>query len=233
MFRFDHLNFKTKKMKKIFTTILFTTLALANVNSFAQTAKKCKIKIQCSDPDAIITVNGNSAGNGMAKIVVLPNQSIKITAIKEGLFTKEVEYSNNGMTQIPKELQLKLEKDVAFEASVKTDIANVDINLVTKKGQLESWKAINSLITSYFDAVEVSDKDNFYLRTAWVATNQNSGMYRTRVIVKANGNENFFLKIVSEKSPVGTGIKEDEKFKEWDRVFRKYAKLVEEIQNRL
>jgi hypothetical protein len=137
------------------------------------------------------------------------------------------------MTKLPKAYYIELEKDAAFEASVKTDIANVDINIRPKKSQEESWKAINSLVLQYIDAIEVSDKENFYLRTAWVVNTYNSGVYRTRIIVKANGSDQFSLKIISEKAEVGASVKEDEKFTEWDRVLRKYSKVVEELQNRI
>jgi hypothetical protein len=124
-------------------------------------------------------------------------------------------------------------EDKAWNASVATDIANVDVNIVPKRSQADTWKAINAVVMQYFDAIEVSDKDNYYLRTAWVLVNEGSGTYRTRVIVKANGETNFSIKVVSESAPVGTSAKEDEKFKSWDRVFKKYANLVSEIQNRL
>lgn len=210
-------------------------LLLTISGCYAQKAKKVKMKIQCNEPDAVITINGQPAGNGSAIFKVLPDQTVKITAIKEGMFQQTIEYLNNGLTQIPKFLQLKLEKDAAFEASVQTDIANVDINLVPKKGQAEAWKSINSVIAQYFDAIEVSDKDNYYLRTAWVVDSKfNSGIIRTRVIVKANGSDNYSLKVVSEKSlDKKASAKDDEKFEPWNRVIRKYANLVAEIQNRL
>lgn len=158
---------------------------------------------------------------------------MKISASKEGFYAKSVEFCNNGFTKLPKAHYIELEQDLAFEASVKTDIANVDINIRPKKSQTESWKAINSLVLQYIDAIEISDKENFYLRTAWVASSFNSGLIRTRVIIKTNGPEQFTIKILSEKADPGASIKEDEKFKEWDRVLRKYSKIIEEIQNRL
>ena len=128
---------------------------------------------------------------------------------------------------------VELEQDAAYEASVKTDIANVDINIRPKKSQLDSWKAVNSLVLQYIDAIEISDKENFYLRTAWVANTYNSGIIRTRIIIKSAGPDQFSVKILSEKGEPGVSVKDDEKFKEWDRVLRKYSKIIEELQNRL
>jgi hypothetical protein len=158
---------------------------------------------------------------------------MKIAASKEGFYSKSVEFCNNGFTKLPKAYYIELENDEAYAASVKTDIANVDINLHLKKSQADSWRAINSLVLQYIDAIEISDKDNFYLRTAWVTNQYNSGMIRTRVIIKAPNAEQFVIKIISERADPGTSVKDDEKFKEWDRVLRKYSKLIEEAQSRL
>lgn len=50
---------------------------------------------------------------------------------------------------------------------------------------------------------------------------------------KSAGPEQFSVKILSEKGEPGVSVKDDEKFKEWDRVLRKYSKIIEELQNRL
>jgi hypothetical protein len=213
--------------------ILLLPVLVISLTAFGQKVRDEKIKVSCSAPDASITVNGKSAGNGGAEVKLLANSCMKISASKEGFYAKSVEFCNNGFTKLPKAHYIELEQDLAFEASVKTDIANVDINIRPKKSQTESWKAINSLVLQYIDAIEISDKENFYLRTAWVASSFNSGLIRTRVIIKTNGPEQFTIKILSEKADPGASIKEDEKFKEWDRVLRKYSKIIEEIQNRL
>lgn len=199
----------------------------------AQKVKTAEISVSASTPDAEITVNGKAAGNGGAKVKLLANSCMKISASKEGFYAKQVEFCNNGFTKLPKAHYIELETDAAFEGSVKTDIANVDINLRPKKSLNDSWKAINSLVLQYIDAIEISDKENFYLRTAWVAQTFNSGVIRTRVIIKASGSDQFVVKILSERAEPGSSVKDDEKFKEWDRVLRKYAKIIDELQTRL
>jgi len=221
------------KMKKIFTLCFLALLTFASFEASGQVAKKVSMKIQTSDPSAKIFVNGAPAGNGLATIKIFPNQTVEITTELGGWYSQRLVYQNNGFTKIPKVATIKMLEDKAWNASVATDIANVDVNIVPKRSQADTWKAINAVVMQYFDAIEVSDKDNYYLRTAWVLVNEGSGTYRTRVIVKANGETNFSIKVVSESAPVGTSAKEDEKFKSWDRVFKKYANLVSEIQNRL
>jgi hypothetical protein len=217
-------------MKKNGLMIMLVFLAFV---SFGQKVKDATITVTVSDPNAAITVNGKSAGKGGAKVKILGNSCIKISAQQEGKYAKSVEFCNNGLIKLPKAHYIELEKDEAYESSVATDIANVDINLRPKKSQTEVWKAINSVVLQYIDAIEVSDKDNMYLRTAWVSQNFNSGIVRTRIIVKTSGSEQFSLKLISEIAPPGTGIKEDEQFKSYDRVLRKYAKIIEELQGRL
>ena len=223
--------FNHTKILKIF--LLSSLLLTYFSNAEAQKVKDAKIKVTCSQPDATITVNGKSAGNGGADVKLLANSCMKISATKDGYYSKSVEFCNNGFTKLPKAHYIEMEADAAFEASVKTDVANVDINIRPKKSLIDSWKAVNSLVLQYIDAIEVSDKENFYLRTAWVASTFNSGIIRTRIIIKSAGNEQFIVKILSENAEPGASIKEDEKFKEWDRVLRKYSKIIEELQNRL
>jgi hypothetical protein len=211
--------------------LIFLSVFAFNTELLAQ--KKATMAISTNHADAQILVNGRSAGNGSAKVTLLPNVCTKISAKKEGLFVKEVEFCNTGLTKLPKAHYLELEKDAAFEASVQTDIANVDLNIRPKKSQDDSWKEINSLVLQYIDAIETSDKSNFYLRTAWVAQNFNSGIVRTRLIIKSAGNDQFSVKIISEFAPPGSSVKDDEKFTAWDRVLRKYAPVIEELQSRL
>lgn len=224
---------KQIKRSQIFKVIFYLVITACANNVFSQKVRDTKIKVSTSVPDASITVNGRAAGNGGAEVRLLSYSCMKISAQKEGFYAKSVEFCNNGNTKLPKAHYIELEQDAAFEASVKADIANVDINIRPKKSLLESWKAVNSLVLQYIDAIEVSDKENFYLRTAWVAATYNSGIIRTRVIIKANGADQFVIKILSEKAEPGSSVKDDEKFKEWDRVLRKYSKIIDELQNRL
>jgi hypothetical protein len=216
-------------MKYVFFTLGMILAICAN----AQKASNVTLLITTSKPEASITVNGKSAGNGSARVKVLAHSCVKISAAMEGMYAKTVEFCNNGLIKMPKTYFIELEPDEAFEASVATDVANVDINIRPSKSQSESWKAINSLVLQYIDAIEISDKDNFYLRTAWVSQSFNSGIVRTRIIVKTAGPEQFSIKLISEIGLPGTSVKDDEKFRPYARVLRKYSKIIEELQSRL
>lgn len=131
-----------------------------------------------------------------------------------------------------------MKKDDAFESSSKSDQANIDFSIVVNKKIDVSavWKLATQIVTDYFDAIEVSDKETSYLRTSWNIQSFTQNTVRTRFIIKlANSNPlTFKVKLVSESSgETGTSPKADEKFKEWDRVLRKYQNIISDFQTRL
>lgn len=123
--------------------------------------------------------------------------------------------------------------DDAYSSSISTDVANVDISIKSDISNENAWKTINQIIVSYFDVIELSDKETSYLRTAWSVQSFKSSVIRTRFLVKG-GSGGFRIKLVSEISKdTKATVKNDESFKEWDRILRKFENLVSEIQSRL
>src|SRR5690606_38060669 len=99
----------------------------------------------------------------------------------------------------------------------------------------DNWVGAIRTITDYFDALEVSDSDVKYLRSAWVVDNFDGFVVRTRIIFRLTRNDpqEFKLKIVSERAPRNTSSKQDEMFEHWDRVLKKYGTLLEEVSSRV
>jgi hypothetical protein len=110
----------------------------------------------------------------------------------------------------------------------------VEIN--SKYEPSDAWKLTTQIVTDYFDAIEVADKETSYLRTAWSIQSFEQNTIRTRLIIKL-GNSNpltFKVKLVSEYSGnSGTSVKADEQFHEWDRVLRKYQNIISDFSTRL
>ena len=212
-------------------------LSLWEAYKLSITGKLGNISVTTNYSDSKIMVDNNSVGNGVANVNLSPilfsGKCAKISAYKEGFYVKEVEFCPNDIAKIPKKIFLELEKDAAVDASVQTDIANVDLVISLKKSQDDSWKEINAILLNYIDAIETSDKSIFYVRTAWVAQNFNSGIVRTRMIIKPAGNNQLSIKIISELASPGSTVKDDEKFIAWDRVLRKYAPIIAELQSRM
>lgn len=213
--------------------ILFTILALS-FNSFA--GKKV-VRFSCSEADAKIFVDGKLMGTGQMEIIVPPYACITVKVEKTAYLTGIIEFCNKpNFNPPPKTYYMQLEKDDSYDASEATDIANLDIEIKTSKTEIEAWKLLSQIITTYFDVVEVTDRETGYLRTAWTAQTFKQRTIRTRMIVKLGSTDplTYKIKLVSEYANTAqTSVKSDELFKEWDRVLRKYKEVIHEIQTRL
>jgi len=205
--------------------------------SFQIMALDKKVRFSTSEPDAKIWVEGKMQGTGQVDIVVPAYACITVTVEKVGFLKGIIEFCNKpGYNAPPKIFQYKMEKDDAYESSDATDVANVDIELKVKKNQDEAWRLLTQIITSYVDAIEITDKETGYLRTAWVVKTFKQATIRTRLIVKL-GNASpltYKVKLVSEISEIpNASVKNDEQFKEWDRVLRKYKPIFGELESRV
>ena len=127
--------------------------------------------------------------------------------------------------------------DPAYDASVQTDMANIDIEveLNPNRENVDSWKILNQVVTNYFDVIEISDRETGYLRTSWNLQNFENASVRTRLIVKIGSLDplSYKVKLVSEIGGSGTSVKSDHKFAEWDCVLRTYETVIDQVVSRL
>ena len=198
-----------------------------------------KVEISTSEPDAKIIVDGQSLGTGNLKISIPKNVCVNVKITKPGFLRYEQTYCNKkGVTEPPKKQFFDMKKDDAEEASVKTDQANVDFSVeINPKLEInEVWKRTSQVVTDYFDAIEVADKETSYLRTAWIVQSFEQNTIRTRLIIKLSKSDplTYKIKLVSEYSgsPL-TSVKADEQFKNWDRLLRKYQNVISDFTTRL
>ncbi len=218
-------------MKKIVPIIAFLLISVAG-RSFADE----KLKLSVSEPDAVIYVDGKPSG-ASAEIKIAKGSCVTVKIVKTGFLTENLSFCNkkNAVT-IPKSLFVELRRDDSYDASLKTDFANKDIEIRTSKPESDAWRLLSQIITSQFDIIEITDKETGYLRTAWAVQTFKGNTIRTRMVVKLGSNDPLYykIKVMSEQSgEPGTSPKSDERFQEWDRVLRKYEGLVNEIQDRL
>ncbi|WP_373055861.1 hypothetical protein [Zunongwangia sp. H14] len=227
-------------MKKA-TLLLFLILTcnLMPISStYAADYGKKKVKIGVSETDAEIYVNGKLLGKGSTEIVVPKDDCVTVIAKKVGFLEETIEFCNQkGMAKPPKTHYISLKNDDAFDASVQTDIANVDIELpISQMDRDQAWKIINQIVLNYIDVIEMTDKETGYLRTAWSLQTFQQNTIRTRMIVKESSSSplTFKVKLVSEESgDAMTSVKSDHLYKEWDRVLRSYNNVIPEFQARL
>ena len=198
-----------------------------------------KVKISASEIDASIIINGQTVGSGNFTLKMESKECYKVKVSKPGFLKYEATVcGKKAGPEAPSSLYFEMKKDDAEEASVKTDQANIDFEIEVNKDldPLEAWKLTTQIVTDYFDAIEVSDKETSYLRTAWSIQSFQQNTIRTRLIIKlAKSNPLTFKgKLNSENSGAsGTSVKADEQFREWDRILRKYKNVISDFSTRL
>ena len=218
-------------MKKIFITSLLFSLFQFGYNQ--------AVTITVSEPDAKIIVDGQTQGTGLLQVKVPKNTCVNVKIEKPGFLKYEQTYCNKkGEIPPPKKQYFDMKRDDAEEASVKTNQANVDIvvEINPKFDQTEAWKLATQIVTDYFDAIEIADKETSYLRTAWSIQSFQQNTIRTRLIIKLGYSNplTYKVKLVSEASGApATSVKADEQFREWDRVLRKYQNVISDFATRL
>jgi len=180
---------------------------------------KKKIQVSASQSDAEIIVNGKIVGKGSAEVLVPKDDCVTVIAKKVGYLTESIEFCNQKrMSKPPKTYYFEMRNDNAFDASIQTDIANVDIEIkVDRMEKDQAWKLINQIVLNYIDIIEMTDKETGYLRTAWSLQTFQQNTIRTRMIVKESSTNPlvFKVKLVSEESgDTMTSVKSDHLFKE-------------------
>ncbi len=216
-------------MKKLFILLLAGFIQL-----HAQ-----KVTISASESDAKIIVNGQLVTSGTYILKVDKDECYNVKAQKVGFLKYEATVcGKKAGPEPPKTLFFDMKVDDSEEASVKTDQANIDFEIQVNPdlSQSDAWKLTTQIVTDYFDAIEVSDKETSYLRTAYSVQSFQQNTIRTRLIIKLSKSEplTFKIKLNSEYSGnSGTSVKADEQFREWDRILRKYRNVINDFSTRL
>jgi len=216
----------------------FTTNAATLTPEKDDLVGKKRVQLGISETDAEIFINGKLVGKGSTEVTVPKKDCVTVIAKKIGFLTEKIEFCNQkGMTKPPKTYFIEMKRDDAFDASIQTDIANIDIEMkVNTMEKDKAWKLINQIALSYIDVIEMTDKETGYLRTAWSLKTFKQNTIRTRLIIKeASTNPLVFkAKLVSEESGHAmTSVKSDELYHEWDRVLRSYSNIIGEFQARV
>lgn len=216
--------------------LILLSLFIIGISNPAMAGKK-KILFSTSEPDAKIYIDGKLMGNGQVEVVVLSNSCVTVRAEKVGFLTVTINFCNKkGSAVPPKSYYAQMKADDAYDASVQTDIANIDIEIKTSLEEIQAWKLLSQIVTSYFDVIEVTDRETGYMRTSWVVQSFMQNTIRSRVIVKLGNSDPlvYKVKLVSEESRApGTSVKSDELYREWDRVLRKFENIMGELRSRL
>lgn len=232
-------------MKKTILLILISALMSSLSFSASNTTLldksyygKKKVEVGASETDAEIYVNGKIIGKGSAEITVGNDDCVIVEAKKIGYLTETIEFCNKkDMSKPPKTHFFQMKPDDSYDASIQTDIANIDIELkVNQMNKDKAWKLINQIVLNHIDVIEMTDKETGYLRTSWSLKSFKQNTIRTRIIIRESSTDPlvFKVKLVSEYSGLPlTSVKADELYKEWDRVLRSYSDVIPEFQARI
>lgn len=229
----------TIKNRHPFSLLLVLTLALF-MSPYAKAelilAKK-KVEVSVSEQEANIYVDGKLMAKGSHTVAVPYKTCVNVRVELVGYLNYEIDFCyKKNLSKPPKSYFIKLERDDAYDASVQTDIANVDIEIRTNKSKDDAWRLLNQIILNYLDVIEITDKETGYIRTSWQLKTFKQNTIRTRIIAKQSSDDPlaFKIKLISEQSNRAlTSVKADELFREWDRVLRKYKDVISEAQSRL
>jgi hypothetical protein len=195
-------------------------------------------------PTASISVDGNVVGRGSFDVVVRNDQCANVKATLVGYGDEERQFCNNENARIPDAVRIELRVDEAYTSSIQSDQANVNFTIEVGPGKTPdgAWRTISQVILSHFDVLEITDKETGYMRTAWEATKFSNSIVRTRVIVKLGDTSplKYVVKVATERAPLRrlgraeeTTVKDDQEFREWDRLLNTYKDIINELQARL
>nr|MBI1230293.1 hypothetical protein [Cytophagales bacterium] len=199
------------------------------------------VKLTVTPEDASISMNGTLEAYGTFDMLVAKGKCQRILIQKEGFIPFSKTYCNQNDAEIPPALEnLILREDEAYNASVATEKVNTRIPLVTRNSlsSADAWKILIAIITREFDVLETVDYNAGYLITGWKYDEFNESTYavRSRVIVTNTGNtseNSYSVKIISQYGMGKASELDETKYKDWNRLLKKYYAVLDEVEIRL
>lgn len=199
------------------------------------------VKLAVTPVDASISLNGTVEAYGNLDMLVAKGKCQRILIQKEGFVPFSRTYCNqNGTESLPALENLTLMEDEAYHASVLTEKVNTRIPLVTRKSlsSADAWKILIAIITREFDILETVDFNAGYLITGWKYDEFNESTYtvRSRVIITNTGNtseNSYSFKMVSQYGVGKASELDDAKYRDWNRLLKKYYAVLDEAEIRL
>lgn len=198
------------------------------------------VQINTTPETAEIKVEGIIVGTGSHNLLIPKGRCIEVEIMHEGFDNQKKNYCNTKDRNIPPPTDhIELQQDESWASSIQSDQANINFSVSVNPNTSEdkAWKIISQIVMDKFDVLEITDKFTGYIRTAWaIKVFSNGTTIRTRIIIKGGGDDplRYIIKIVSEESDEpGVSVKDDEKFKEWDRILNTYKDVISEVQARL
>lgn len=223
-------------MKRVI--LMLAAVVGLGINVDAQFGKKVK-EINVIPDNAKISIGGMEVGTGTYQITFDKKQDFIVVRLDaDGYITKTVKINKNDKRN---SFSYKLEQDGAYAASAgpgegAADVANKPMRVVVKKGlsKSEAWKRIIYYVTENFETLEINDANAGWIRTAWAWQDFNDEIViRTRIEVKeVMGQEDEVSYRITLSSQFSHHCgRNDQCFKAWDRILKKYDTMIKDLQN--
>lgn len=199
------------------------------------------VMLRVTPADATISLNGTVEAYGNLDLLVAKGKCQRVFIQKEGFVPFSKTYCNqNGTDSLPALENLVLMEDEAYLASVLTEKVNTRIPLVARNSlsSADAWKILIAIITREFDVLETVDFNAGYLITGWKYDefNESTHTVRSRVIITNTGNtseNSYSVKIISQYGIGKASELDDTKYKDWNRLLKKYYAVLDEVEIRL
>jgi hypothetical protein len=217
-------------MKKV----ILVLIALIGFGICANAQKKVKT-VYVTPDNAKIILGGIEVGTGTYDLTMGKQDFVVLRLTAPGYMDKTVRINKADKTTT---YNFRLEEDDSYNASeVSSDLANkaMTVSVRKKNSPDEIWKRINYYTSEAFPDLQINDKSSGWLRSAWAIQKFRYVTIRTRIEIKeVPGLDELTYKVTlqSEYGDNNCGL-DDQCFKQWDRVLKRYKKAVEDLLNSL
>lgn len=189
---------------------------------------------------AKIFYNGHEVGNGSYEVKFDNDEDFAVLKFEApGYIPRTVKlFKNNPKNTISYDLfeDEAMLSSVGIEEGV--DIANKYFSITCKKDMDDDiiWKRLMNIAVTNFENVEVRDQSAGWIKTAWVNTSFLYQVVRTRLEIQLQfadaDQKTYRVKLSSEIADKDCGLN-DQCFTKYDRVLKKYAQVISELQTTL
>jgi hypothetical protein len=214
--------------------VIIILIALIGFGISAQAQKKVKT-IYVTPDNAKIILGGIEVGTGSYDLTMGKQDFVVLRLTAPGFIDKTVRINKADKSTT---YNFRMEEDDSYNASeVSSDLANKAMNVTVRKkiAPDEVWKRINYYTSEAFPDLQINDKSSGWLRSAWAIQKFRYVTIRTRIEIKeVPGLDELTYKVTlqSEWGDNNCGL-DDQCFKQWDRVLKRYKKAVEDLLNSL
>ncbi len=215
--------------------LLFILLGLSTSASAQLFGQRGAKTINVVPDNAKIILNGAEVGEGSYTLTMKKQDYVMLRLTAPGYIDRTVRVYKSDKRNT---LTFNLEEDESFSASeVSSDLANknMTVNVRPDLNKDEVWKRLIITISDLFPNLEISDKSAGWIRSSWEVQRFAYVTVRTRIEVKERlGQDNicYRVRLMSEIASNDCGTN-DECFKAWDRVLKRYNQSVLDLINSL